>query len=267
MLYGGGYTPNNKGVPQVRLGRRGQWDEISGEFYAQRQDISKTSLHTPRVRTPAAPQIDLLALIRDGTHFVEPRPPYLHIVEISTGRTVAVQHQDNPGGALVPQQLPDGTTMWVPDDHKPVAYTVRETLYSPLVIDVICEEIANGGNLTDICKKPHMPTYSTLCRWRRKYPEIDPLLDLARRDRAEFLRDKALKEISGDLHPREVEGKRLKTDIYWKAAGVDDSRYSPKAKVEANINMPTQIVVETGIRREEREAVQLPTEGTDDPKG
>jgi transposase-like protein len=123
-------------------------------------------------------------------------------------------------------------------------------LYSPMVIDQICDLLVNGGSLTKICQMPGMPSYTTLSKWRRQHPEVATALEEARRDRAEALRDKAVALVEGDLHKNDVPGVELQVETLWKAAGVDDVRYSPRAKVEATVTVPTQIIVETGIRRD-----------------
>lgn len=93
-----------------------------------------------------------------------------------------------------------------------------------------------------------MPSYATLCRWRRIHPWIDERLHEARIDRAERLRDEAMELIEGTIDKDEVAAVTLKHKAKVWAAGVDDpNRYSPKAKIEATVNNPTQILVYTGI--------------------
>ena len=126
--------------------------------------------------------------------------------------------------------------------------TQVQPAYNEFVVDLIAQRLAEGESLTEICKKPGFPSYALLCKWRRFKPEINSILDQARRDRAETMRDLALKEAL-DADEDTVAEKRLKHDAYKWAAGLDDAKYSPKAKIEATVNAPTMIVLNTGIDR------------------
>lgn len=121
--------------------------------------------------------------------------------------------------------------------------------YNPAIIDMMCAKIAEGGSLSDLCETPGFPSYALLCRWRRAEPWINEALDMARKDRAEYMRDRALKEALAARDKNDAPAQALKTETYKWAAGVDDGKYSPKAKVEATVNQPTQIIVVTGIDR------------------
>lgn len=197
------------------------------------------------------PTVNFLDLLRSGTHFAEERGDYVYILESKTGVTLAIQPKKNPGATLSPKTLEDGSTLWCEPDFTPRPYLHHEAVYSPITLDIICQRIAEGMSITDICKTQGMPTYSTLTRWRRLHPEVQEALAQARIDRAEAFRDKAVKEAASAEGKDPISGPALRVDTYKWAASVDDpQRYSQKAKIEAQINMPTQIIVETGIRRE-----------------
>lgn len=158
----------------------------------------------------------------------------VEIVDIYTGEVIA---KENPG----------------------VIYRT-DIVYSEEVIDVICGLLVNGESLTKICKMPGMPSYNLFCKWKRIHPHINEQLDNARRDRAEFFRDKLLEEADAAESDDPINAHRLRVEAYKWAAGVDDGKYSPRAKIEATINHPTRIIVHTGINREpltaqEREAL------------
>lgn len=128
--------------------------------------------------------------------------------------------------------------------------------FSQYLVDIICTLVAEGGSLTEICTRQGMPKYTTVCRWRRQHPHIQEQLDQARRDRAEYLRDQALKEAEGSTSRDPIGAHALRVDTYLKAASFDDAKYSPKAKVEATITAPTQIIVSTGITREVKDVTE-----------
>jgi hypothetical protein len=49
----------------------------------------------------------------------------------------------------------------------------QESTYTPELADEICERIANGETLREICRNtPHMPSYRSVYRWREVYPEF-----------------------------------------------------------------------------------------------
>lgn len=146
-------------------------------------------------------------------------------------------------------ELIDITTGMVVSEKAELSVTYE---YNPLVVDIICQKILEGGSLSQICGQPNMPSYAIFCRWRREHPVIESQLELARKDRAEALRDKAL-EFADDADEDNATSQKLKHDAYKWAAGIDDSRYSPKAKVEASVTMPTMIVLNTGIDRRQVE--------------
>jgi hypothetical protein len=121
--------------------------------------------------------------------------------------------------------------------------------FSPFLIDEMCTRIVEGGSLTKICQAEGFPTYSQLAHWRRTYPWIDEALSRARRDRAEHLRDQALDEALATESGRDAPAQTLKVETLKWAAGVDHEKYNPKTKIEATVNAPTQIIVQTGIDR------------------
>lgn len=202
-------------------------------------------------------EFNVLELLQDGKHFAEKRADGLtHIVDSLTGRSVLALSDPASSTRLVPIVLGDGTTCHVQEGTNPQALeSRRESVFSPLVIDLICQEIVNGKGITQICTGEYpFPTYTVFCRWKRSYPWIQEALTQARQDRAEQYRDRAMTRASGAKHKDDVPGATLEVETLKWAAGVDDARYSPKAKVEATLTAPTQIIVHTNIPRDMKEA-------------
>lgn len=195
--------------------------------------------------------IDLIELVKDGRHFAEKRGERIHIIDSVTGNTIVVYtdaHNGNIPTHFLESALPNGSTVWIQEGINPVVGGLREVAFNPVTVDLICQKIAEGGNLTKICTERGMPTYPTFCRWKRAHPWIEEQLESARRDRAEYLRDRAVEEaLAADSD--NVGAQSLKHEAMKWAAGVDHGKYSPKAKVEATLNVPTQIIVSTGIDR------------------
>jgi hypothetical protein len=222
--------------------------------------------------------IDIVALIRKGTHFAEKHGDKIHVIECATGNTL-VLYADQVRG--VPNQLTqvtlaDGTRIWTQEELIPTLALTRTPAFNPIVIDIICQKIVEGKNLTDICRESGMPSYTTFCRWRREHNWIEEHIERARRDRAEQYRDKVLLEADIATSTKDpINATNTKIDAYKWAAAIDKpEQYSPKAKLEATVNIPTQIIVATGIDRTptppEKDAVHvqtpesLPTPGVSD---
>lgn len=195
--------------------------------------------------------IDLVELVKDGRHFAEKRGERIHIIDSVTGNSIVI-YTDAQNGQVpthfLESALPNGSTVWIQEGINPVVGGMREITFNPITVDIILQKIAEGGSLTSICKLPGFPTYPTFCRWKRQHPWIEEALDSARRDRAEFLRDEAMRQAL-EADEDNVSAQSLKHEALKWGAGVDHAKYSPKAKVEATLNVPTQIIVSTGIDR------------------
>ena len=195
-------------------------------------------------------KLDLTSLLNDGRHFSERRGGLIHIVDSLSGKTVAAFPADgNLPAVLYPTNLDDGTIVYTPQGPPLVSGGYKEITHNPVIVDLICQKITEGASLTEICKNPDMPSYNVLCAWRRKHPYIDEALQRAREDRAEVHRDKALREAENAESRDPLGASALRVDTHKWAAGIDNSKYNPKSKIEATINNPTQIIISTGIDR------------------
>jgi len=204
-------------------------------------------------KTPTKPSVDLLELVKSGSHYTERRGDRIHIVDAKTGETFSMYSSNTMG---VPETLElvvlqDGTKVWTQPALAPTIKGTNDVLFSPMIIDLLCQKIVEGKNITDICGLAPFPSYVTFSRWRREHPWIDQAIEKARADRAEFYRDQIMKEAASAVSTKDpINASSLKIDALKWASSIDDpTRYSPKAKVEATVNMPTQIIVNTGIDR------------------
>jgi len=199
-------------------------------------------------------------LLRSGTHYSEKKGQHVHIINTKTGVTELVVSADpSQMSELVQHTQASGQIIWLEAGITNMIST-SNTQYNPMTVQILCQKIAEGGSITKICKQAGMPTYATLCKWRKDYPEIREMLEQAYVDRADTLRDEALGEaLLADED--NVDSQKLKHDALKWAAGVDSPRYSPKAKIEATLNIPTQVIVHTGIDRTPKDVTP---EKTDD---
>lgn len=176
----------------------------------------------------------------------------IEIIDEVSGKILRVQqNSDGIEADFTSHQLITGETVLLEKGLGPSDLLgIKHKIFSQVLVDLICQRIAEGGNLTKICKEPGMPSYNTVCSWRRSHPHIIEQLDMSRRDRAEFLRDAAVQEaVDATSSKDEVIASALRVETFKWAAGVDDVKYSPRAKVDVAMSIPTQIIVQTGIDR------------------
>ena len=211
---------------------------------------------------PSVPQetksVDILELLRSKTHFLNKKGTSLEIINVKTG-VIDYTLKNNPDGTfsdlpMVHQRDTNGVPVLV-QANPTGEVAVYNTAFSPITLEIICQKILEGHNITDICKEPGMPDYNVICRWRREYPEVASALEMARKDRAEALRDRIMKKAE-DTYARS-EGRKEETvalgvllDATKWTTGVDNEKYNPKTKVEATVSTPTVIQVVTGIVRD-----------------
>lgn len=74
----------------------------------------------------------------------------------------------------------------------------RPSIYSPELAGAICERLARGSTLVDIVDEDGMPSYTTVCKWRRELPEFAQMYAHARDDQADFEFDE-IKRLADEL--------------------------------------------------------------------
>lgn len=179
----------------------------------------------------------------------------LECYDMTTGKLLSVQRRGGTGSAdLKETVLSTGEVVLVEQGVDVARLNMSLTkprTYSVTTMALLCQKVAEGKSITRICSEdPTMPSYATLSRWRRLYPEIDQMLDRAREDRAEFLRDRALEEAMAATDKNDTPAQGLKFEANKWAASVDaPKRYGQKNKVDVAV-AATMLVVDTGINRE-----------------
>lgn len=204
------------------------------------------------VSTELPPGTEITELIREGKIFARNIKGKVELVEVKTGRVVAIKKDLENITAknahnYIKTVLEDGSIAFVEEGMEWALKNMRQNVYKPYVLDVICQRICMGEKLIDICQDPEMPDYATLARWRREFPEVGEAIRSARRDRAEMLRDMAVREAEGAESDDPFDAAKLRVETYLKVAAIDNPEYSAGRKVDVAINAPTMIVVNTGI--------------------
>lgn len=221
--------------------------------------IAAQSLHTQpsQILPLTGPKLPLTLETVQTTAFKNPRTGLIEILDVKTGAVVAVQRdafQITAQDLLVEATLPTGEKVMLQKGIDPgQLVNVRSHGYNSVVADLICQKLAEGSSLTKVCATDGFPAYTTICRWRRENPAFKEALEEARRDRSEYMRDLALEEaLAADEDS--AQSQKLKHEAYKWAAGTDlPERYSAKTKIEGSLNIPMQLVVNTGIIRNEEE--------------
>ena len=214
-------------------------------------------------------EVDITRLANDGRHFARVSPHGLmELVDSLTGETKIIFGADQLGERVpvLETRLINGKEVKVETTVTPGQLkSTKPTIFHPWIVDRISQMIAEGGNLTKICQQEDMPAYHVLMSWKRAHPHIQKQLDEARLDRTEYLRDKVLDIAeSHEDYKFPSQAAKIKIDALQWASGVDNPKYSAKAKIEATLNVPTQIIVSTGIDRsplpEQRQVTQVEEE-------
>jgi hypothetical protein len=65
----------------------------------------------------------------------------------------------------------------------------RPSSFQPRVRDKICQAIAEGRSLRDVCSDPGMPDPETVRRWHARHEEFRRQYDLARHLAADLIAD------------------------------------------------------------------------------
>jgi hypothetical protein len=108
--------------------------------------------------------------------------------------------------------------------------------YTPELGRAVCDLIAEGETLTDICNLPGYPAVRDVARWRTEIDEFAVAFAIARDTRADIRVDgiaKAVKEMrKGDLD--HAVGKAVVDGLKW-LAGKDSPRYADKISVDQTI--------------------------------
>lgn len=108
----------------------------------------------------------------------------------------------------------------------------RPSTFSPEVADVLCQRIADGENVLDVCDDPNMPAWSTLCGWRLRNPEFASAYARARVASAEALEMAALRKSTEATDKDTAAAVRVQVDaMKWAAAKRNPRIYGERIDV------------------------------------
>lgn len=123
----------------------------------------------------------------------------------------------------------------------------RPTDYNEDIADKICERLADGESLRQICADDAMPSRSAVFKWLGKHPEFADQYARAREEQAETLADEIVGiadetevraqgedgEVVLSLDPTAIARNRLRVDARkWVAAKLKPKKYGDKVQTE-----------------------------------
>ncbi len=149
------------------------------------------------------------------------------------------------------------------------------TKYSPELALKICERVASGETLLDICKGIGMPHRTSFWRWVMLYKDVAISYQAARELSAQSLEEEALSLARGLSGPNSYTTVKVRAldiamqQLRWSATRRDPSKYGQKAK--EIITVPIQINTTLDLGSDNRDgqgiytitATVAPPTGTD----
>lgn len=108
--------------------------------------------------------------------------------------------------------------------------------YTPELGRQVCDLIAEGETLTDICNMPGFPAVRDIARWRTEVDEFAQALAIAKDVRADIRVDSIAKTVR-EMRKGEIDpgiGKAVVDGLKW-LAGKDSPRYADKVTIDQTI--------------------------------
>jgi hypothetical protein len=181
---------------------------------------------------------------------------YLEIIDMLTGKTIAVQkgfeeNLVNNSSKAREIVLPSGETVWVDRKIKDGEVTVKNYVYNEMICDAICSLLVEGHTIHNISKKPGFPPMAVIRRWRLDNSEFEDKITLAKKDRAELFMEKVIEAAEGAETRNDAPAAKVRVEAYKWAAAVDDkSVFGTSGGSGGHTAVTVNLLVDTGIRRE-----------------
>lgn len=179
---------------------------------------------------------------------------FYEVVDLHTGQILCIESKPTYNflqkkfDDLVEIDTPQGK-VWIDKHIDPERILVKKhPKYSQGWADLIAEKITQGATLLQACDDLRL-NYTTICRWRREYPDFLEAIKQARQDRAEAFHDRAI-QIAKKADDASVKRDKLEIEtLQWSAEKMDPGTFGQKVAVENKTQSFTHIIIETGIRR------------------
>jgi len=162
---------------------------------------------------------------------------------------------------------PEGKAIWVPKGTNPDKMPRTVWPYSEVLAAQICRHVTEGLSLREIGDVQGFPPSHVIYNWARKYESFKKELEHAKADRAEYYHDKALDIAMMTEDKDDVPAAKLKVDtLKWAAQAADPQRFSGKPDNKSDTNKPVQITINTGIKRNRNDDIEIEARELDERK-
>ncbi len=128
--------------------------------------------------------------------------------------------------------------------------------FSEAYADVIVDQVMQGRTLSEITNMQGMPSYATIVKWKSEVPQFKERLSEARRSRAELFHDRVVDSLneSAPETPAEAQHAKLEFEkLKYLAEKNNPEEFGAKQTISGDKGNPIRIVVDTGIKRVEKE--------------
>lgn len=142
-----------------------------------------------------------------------------------------------------------GRKIWVPKGTNPDSLPRTIWPFSEVTADHILQKLTEGSTLEKIGLMEGFPPVATIYRWMREQPAFKKEMAEAKKMRAEWRADQAMKITEkAEIHEKDVPGQRLRADLFkWGAEMDDRSTYGKQTKVVGDASQPVVFKVLTGV--------------------
>lgn len=140
----------------------------------------------------------------------------------------------------------------------------RKTLYTEELAELICDRIASGETLLQICREEGMPSRITVLDWLKRYDSFLASYREARARQADHTYD-SMVEMEKSVKDGEIDPQAARVILWsqqWRAARMSPSNYSEKVinehtgKDGGAIQMQTTVLDAAAMSQEERDVLR-----------
>lgn len=129
---------------------------------------------------------------------------------------------------------------------------VTNATWNPRAALRICELVADGQTLVDVCKREDTPSRATVYRWLTAFPEFYDAYERAKELSAQSFEDEALGLARTLVGPNDFTGTKIKAyevamaQLRWSAARRDKTRYGNVANVSTTVPIQINTTLDLG---------------------
>jgi len=195
-------------------------------------------------------------LVKKHWHYLNKKGE-IETIDVKTGKVISYDQPDKVDDLPKLVAINDGDRVvyvqkgYRLEDYHAEPKLLAKYVFSPLLGDVICQKIAEGGKIMEICQQEGFPCYAVFSKWRRENEDFASQVRQAIVDRGEMMADLALLAAEEAVTKDEVASQRLKFEARkWRASVDNPEKFQQRTKISGDANNPVTFVIETGVRRQ-----------------